>query len=98
VFVALSEEQARAWLAEAPIENSRGEIFRGTGFSEIYKEPPGVEGTACQALYVRMPKILKQRIEAAAKAEGVSLNVWSQRALEAALNPRREVSVGRFSG
>ncbi|MCU1587578.1 MAG: hypothetical protein JWN31_1071, partial [Frankiales bacterium] len=50
------------------------------------EEPAGDEGTA--RLTVRLPESLKTRCEAAAAAEGQSLNSWLIRAVSAALDPR----------
>lgn len=44
-------------------------------------------GTA--RLNLRLPETLKQKIDEAARAEGLSLNAWLLRAAAAALNPER---------
>ena len=49
-------------------------------------EPTGDEGTA--RLTLRLPESVKARCEAAATAEGLSVNSWLLRAVSAALNPR----------
>jgi uncharacterized protein (DUF1778 family) len=40
-------------------------------------------------LNLRLPETLKQRVEEAATAEGLSLNAWLLRAAAAALSPER---------
>ncbi|MCW2601631.1 MAG: hypothetical protein JWM02_3460 [Frankiales bacterium] len=49
-------------------------------------EPPTDEGTA--RLTLRLPEALKNRAEAAAGAEGLSVNSWLVRAVGSALSPR----------
>jgi hypothetical protein len=50
-------------------------------------------GTA--RLNLRLPGSLKERIEEAAKAEGLSLNAWLVRAAAAALDPGSRPRSGR---
>lgn len=44
--------------------------------------------------YVRMPDSLHRRLERAAQADRVSVNVWVQRLIERALRERAGVSAG----
>ena len=49
-------------------------------------EPPTGEPEA--TIYIRLPRPLKERIEAAAKGEGVSLNAWVMRCVERCTAPQ----------
>ena len=53
-------------------------------FTDILPVPPEAtsETSAGATIYIRVPKILKHRLEAAAEANGQSLNVWVTRCLE----------------
>lgn len=54
-------------------------------------EPPGEEDGGTARLNLRLPESLKQRIEEAAGAEGLSLNAWLVRAASAGLSARSRV-------
>lgn len=51
-------------------------------------EPPGDDDGGTARLNLRLPESLKQRIEEAAGAEGLSLNAWLVRAAGASLDAR----------
>jgi hypothetical protein len=53
-------------------------------FTDILPDPPEAtaETTAGATIYVRVPRVLKHRLEAVAEANGQSLNAWVTRCLE----------------
>src|SRR5207247_7091838 len=68
-FEPLTGEQARRWLSE-----SGAEIFYNP-----FGDPPEAtaEAEPAAAVYLRVPAALKDRMEAAAKAQTQSLNAWA---------------------
>ncbi len=76
-FEALSRAEAQSWIM--------------TGETEIYsnpfEEPPEAqaEDEPSATIYVRVPTSLKQRVDAAAKAENLSANSWAMRCIEGCL-------------
>lgn len=70
------------------------EEFEGPGLEELV--PTDESGTA--RLNLRLPESLKQRIEDAASAEGLSLNAWLVRAASTALGTRPSTSTRQRSG
>jgi hypothetical protein len=51
---------------------------------DVFPEPPETEGgfTASTTIYLRIPTTLMQQIEARAKEQSQSVNVWAMRCLE----------------
>jgi predicted HicB family RNase H-like nuclease len=74
-FEALTREEAAKWLLEG-----QHELFD----ESVLTAPPEAAETAEPeaTLYVRVPRALKDRIEAATRNEGVSLNSWIMRCAE----------------
>jgi predicted HicB family RNase H-like nuclease len=58
-------------------------------FADILSDPPEAkaEPSAGATIYVRVPKILKTRLEVAAEANYQSLNAWITRCLERCVGP-----------
>lgn len=95
----------RAGEPEFVVTPAPSESAYGTGETrQPIGDAPDVEDGGTARLNLRMPEHLKQRIEAAAGAEGLSLNAWLIRAAHAAIeNPAgwsgRSSSGGdRFTG
>ena len=74
---ALSSEQAHKWIMTGDVD-----ILHNP-----FEEPPEAvaENEPSSTIYVRVPASLKQRIEAAAKADGLSGNAWTMRCVERCL-------------
>jgi hypothetical protein len=78
-FDPMSREEAHAWMLQGDVE-----VFDDT----VFKLPPEAaatdDATEAQAatVYVRVPPLLKETIEAAAKEAGQSLSEWLLRCLE----------------
>ena len=60
--------------------------------------PPADEGDNDARISLRLPESLKSQIEAAAKAEGVSVNTWLVRAAGSGLSPGRRQGAHRITG
>lgn len=76
-FRPLSAEKAEEWLMRGQVEiinNPFGEVPEATA-----------EAEPAATLYVRLPQALKKRIDEAAKADGLSANVYAMRCLERCL-------------
>jgi predicted HicB family RNase H-like nuclease len=73
-FSPLSREEAQDWVMTGNVEV----------YSDIFGDmPEAVEAAHPEStIYVRVPTSLKERIEAAAKAAGQSVNAWALRCLE----------------
>lgn len=73
-FDTYTADQVRSWLLSGEVEV----------FHNPFDEPPEAEAEVetGATMYVRMPNSLKQRIEAAAKSEGLSGNSWTMRCAE----------------
>ncbi|WP_062069633.1 YlcI/YnfO family protein [Demequina sediminicola] len=65
-------------------------------------EPEAVEEEVSSRTTLRLPDALKQRAEASAAAEGISLNAWIVRAVQGAVTPapqsRRGMASARYTG
>jgi HicB-like protein involved in pilus formation len=57
--------------------------------------PDAVEEALSARITLRLPERLKGRLEAAAAAQGASVNTWLVKTLSRAVEPRPEVSGGR---
>ncbi|WP_062076751.1 toxin-antitoxin system HicB family antitoxin [Demequina globuliformis] len=81
-----TREDERASAPSAPVSNAA--------------EPLDDDATSRTTL--RLPDTLKQRAEAAAAAEGLSLNAWLVRAIQGAVTPapqsRRGMAAARYTG
>ena len=79
-FKALSAERAQNWIMTGEVE-----IIHNP-----FGEPPEAtaEAEASATLYTRVPVSLKQRIEAAARDDGLSGNAWLMRCAERCLSAR----------
>lgn len=75
-------EDAQKWLMTGDVEV----------FHNPFEDPPeaAAEQEASATIYVRVPQSLKQRLDAAAKADGASGNAWSIRCIERCLTPHEE--------
>ena len=77
----LTRDKAQAWILNGDVEV----------FSNPFGDPPEAEADEEQAtdtVYVRVPPALKKQLEAAAKAENVSLNVLALRCFERCMADR----------
>jgi predicted HicB family RNase H-like nuclease len=74
-FVPMTRDEAEAWVYQGETELLCDELF---------SEPPeaAVDEIPSTTVYLRIPSILKKRIEAAAEAGNQSLNAWAIRCLE----------------
>ena len=73
-FTPMTRDEAQDWIMTGNVEV----------FSDIFGELPEAaeEVNPESTIYVRVPTSLKDRIEAAAKAAGQSVNAWAIRCLE----------------
>jgi predicted HicB family RNase H-like nuclease len=76
-FTPLSPEGAHKWMLEGDIEV----------LNNPFDDPPEAEAEAeaGATIYIRVPAALKRRVDEAAKAEGVSGNLWAMRCIERCL-------------
>jgi predicted HicB family RNase H-like nuclease len=73
-FQPMAAEEAREWLLK-----SGAEVFHNP-FADPPEAAAAEEGAA--TVFLRIPRALKARIEAAAKVQGQSLNIWAIRTFE----------------
>lgn len=75
-FEALSRSQAEYWIT------SRDDVELHD--DTVFNEPPEAvaEEKATTTLYLRIPQTLKEKVEAAAKGEGLSANAWATNCLQ----------------
>ena len=80
VFDKMTREQAEKWVMEGDVE-----LFD----ESIFQAPPEAteEGEPEATIYFRLPRALKDRIEAKAKGEDVSVNAWLMRCVERCMTP-----------
>jgi hypothetical protein len=73
-FLPLTSEEAEQWIMEGEVEI----------LSDIFPDPLEArpESTVSATIHLRVPAVLKKRIEAAANKAGQSINVWAMRCLE----------------
>ena len=89
-FAALTHEQAQEWILGLGWERQvEVELLD----EQALKHPPEPgEGADTEAtLYIRLPRALKDRIEARAKISGSSVNAWAMRCLESCFRDQRNV-------
>ena len=80
-----TRDEAQAWILSGEIEL----------LSDVFPEPPepeADEAPASTTVYLRIPSILKQRIEAAARAANQSLNAWAIRCMENCSAPSQGIA------
>jgi hypothetical protein len=75
MFDPYTREAAEKWFLEGDVTVLSDDVF---------PEPPEVEAVfaASTTIYLRVPTALKQQIEARAKEQNQSVNVWAMRCLE----------------
>lgn len=72
---AMTREEAHAWVMEGDVEL----------LSDVFGEPPEASGEAVTSeatIYTRLHTSLKERVEACAEADGISVNAYVIRSLE----------------
>jgi hypothetical protein len=100
----LQEALAEAALELSPqLDHGRVEVRAAGGDPELVfvddaaPVPTEASGEAFNArITLRLPESLKSRLEAAAAAEGVSVNTWIVQALNRGLEPRRPAGGSRY--
>lgn len=81
-FIPLSPEKAHDWLMEGDVDV----------FTNPFDDPPeaAAEAEPGATIYLRVPGSLKRSVDEAAKADGLSGNIWAQRCLERCLQARAQ--------
>lgn len=80
-FSPKTRKEAQDWMMTGEVEV----------FSNPFDDPPEAvaEEEAGATIYLRIPKILKNSLEDAAKADSISLNSWAMRCLERCLQAHK---------
>ena len=81
-------------ILETPPDHAQNALVTAAPAGE---SPDDADDAATSRTTLRLPDALKSRAEAAAAAEGVSLNTWLVRAITAALEPRTDDRTNRSS-
>jgi predicted HicB family RNase H-like nuclease len=77
----MTRSEVDKWLTEGQVELFDESVFQAPPEAQAESEP---EAT----IYIRLPRALKDRIDAAAKAEDTSVNAWVMRCVERCMTIR----------
>ena len=72
--------------------------FPTVGSSELTAQEDAVDGSQTSRTTLRLPEAVKDRVEAAAEVDGVSVNTWLVRAITATLARNETVGAAPITG